>query len=37
MTRIARIAQRVAGVVGEMNAAERRMTELFVSLPGNQR
>jgi hypothetical protein len=32
-----RIARRVAGVVGEMNDAERRMTELFVGIRENQR
>jgi hypothetical protein len=37
MTRIVRVARRVAGVVSEMNDAQRRMTELFVGLGGNQR
>jgi hypothetical protein len=30
--RIARIARRVAGVVGEMNYAQRRSVELFLGL-----
>jgi hypothetical protein len=37
MTAIARIARRVASVVEEMNYAQRRSTELFVSLGENQR
>jgi hypothetical protein len=32
MTAIARIARRVASVVGEMNYAQRRTTELFLGL-----
>jgi hypothetical protein len=34
---ITRIARRVASVVGEMNYAQRRTTELFLGLDGNRR
>lgn len=37
MTRIGRITRRVANVVGEMNYAQRRMTELFIGLDEKQR
>jgi hypothetical protein len=37
MNAITRIARRVAGVVNEMNYAQRRSTELFVGLRNSQR
>jgi hypothetical protein len=37
MTRITRIARRVASVVGEMNNAQRRSTELFLGLDERRR
>jgi hypothetical protein len=37
MTAIARIARRVAGIVDEMNYAQRRATELFLGLGENRR
>jgi hypothetical protein len=37
MTRITRIARRVASVVDEMNYAQRRMTELLIGLDENKR
>ena len=35
--RISRIARRIASVVGDMNYAQRRSTELFVGLRGDRR
>jgi hypothetical protein len=35
--KITRIARRMAGVVGEMNYAQRRATELFLGLGENRR
>jgi hypothetical protein len=35
--RISRIARRVAGVVSDMNYAQRRRDELFLGLRGDQR
>ena len=37
MTAIARIVRRMAGVVGEMNYAQRRSMELFLGLDENRR
>jgi hypothetical protein len=37
MTAIARIARRVASVVGEMNYAKLRTTELFLGLNEDRR
>jgi hypothetical protein len=37
MSAIARIVRRVAGVVEEMNYAQRRSTELFLELDGDRR
>jgi hypothetical protein len=37
MTAIRRIVRRVAGVVDDMNYAQRRTTELFLGLGGNRR
>jgi hypothetical protein len=37
MSAITRIARRVAGVVHEMNYAQRRSTELFLGLDGDRR
>ncbi|HEV3067008.1 MAG TPA: hypothetical protein VGY50_04140 [Streptosporangiaceae bacterium] len=36
-TRLARIVHRVASVVEEMNYAQRRSLELFLSLDGDRR
>ena len=35
--RISRIARRIAGVVSDMNYAQRRRDELFLGLRGDQR
>lgn len=37
MSAITRIVRRVAGVVEEMNYAQRRSTELFLELDGERR